>query len=82
MLEQLRNRGTADVNAKDKDGRTALRFVSAKGHEQVVKQLLNRGSADVSAKDNYGQPVSRTHTHPAKGRDVWTQSGEFVDTVW
>jgi ankyrin repeat protein len=42
-----------DVNAKDKDGRTALMLASWKGQVEVVKELLAK-SADANAKDNYG----------------------------
>ena len=43
----------ADVNAADKDGRTALLDASERGHFEVVKYLIERG-ADVNAADEYG----------------------------
>ena len=44
----------AEVNAKAKDGRTALMWASQKGHRDVVQALLAKG-ADVNAKDNKGR---------------------------
>ena len=43
----------ADVNAKDKDGRTALMKAASSGHRETVKVLIDAG-ADVNAKDKYG----------------------------
>jgi len=43
----------ADVNTKDKYGRTALHLASYYMHKQIVKILLDAG-ADVNAKDQYG----------------------------
>ncbi len=43
-----------DVNAKDRDGRTALRKAAGEGRLKVVKLLLQRG-ADVNAKDEDGR---------------------------
>ena len=42
-----------DVNAKDKDGRTALIHASKNGYLEMVKLLVKNG-ADINAKDNYG----------------------------
>jgi ankyrin repeat protein len=41
------------VNAKNKDGRTALMFASERGHKEVVKLLIEKG-AGVNVKDKYG----------------------------
>jgi ankyrin repeat protein len=43
----------ASVNAKDKNGTTALDSAAIKGKVDVVRLLLDRG-ADVSAKNNFG----------------------------
>jgi serine/threonine-protein phosphatase 6 regulatory ankyrin repeat subunit B len=39
----------ADINATDRQGRTALMWAAAKGHEEAVRLLVRRG-ADVAAK--------------------------------
>ena len=43
----------ADVNARDKYGRTALYVAAWRGHVEIVKMLLKEG-ADVNAADNDG----------------------------
>lgn len=47
-VQALLDKG-ADVNAKDKDGWTALMFAANNGHATIVQALLDRG-ADVNAK--------------------------------
>ena len=42
-----------DVNAKGRDGLTALMKACLKGHLEVARVLVNAG-ADVNARDNYG----------------------------
>ncbi len=49
IVRQLLDKG-ADVNAKDKDGYTALMEASGGGHVDVVNLLLAKG-ADINAKD-------------------------------
>ncbi len=51
-LEQVKTllRKKADVNAKDKNGQTALMAAARRGHLDVVKLLIDKG-ADVNAKD-------------------------------
>lgn len=51
-VEALLSQG-AKVNAKDKDGNTALHYAAGGGHEEVVASLLKRG-VDVNAKDKDG----------------------------
>ena len=46
-------RAGADVNAVDKDGKTALMRAVCKGHEEIVKLLLKAGT-DVRAADKDG----------------------------
>jgi uncharacterized protein len=45
---------SADVNAKDKFGRTALMFAVRHGRLEVEKRLLQKG-ADVNAADDKGE---------------------------
>jgi hypothetical protein len=44
----------ADVNAKDKEGWTALMMATLHGKIEIVKLLIDMG-VDVNANDNYGQ---------------------------
>ena len=44
----------AEVNAKTKDGQTALMYASIKGDPKVVEMLLAKG-AEVNVKDNIGK---------------------------
>jgi len=44
----------ADVESKDNDGRTPLRFAAYNGHLETVKFLVKEASADVEAKSNSG----------------------------
>lgn len=49
----------ANVNARDKDGRTALRWAAARGHLNVVKLLVEKG-ANVDGKNRRGStPLMR-----------------------
>ena len=65
----------ANVNTKDKDGRTALMWDTEDKYPDCVKTLLEAG-ADVNVKDkdgktalmrsNYNEPVSYTHLQTEK----------------
>jgi ankyrin repeat protein len=44
----------AEVNAKEKEGWTALISASQNGHREIVQELLSRG-AEVNAQDNVGK---------------------------
>ncbi len=44
----------ADVNARDRFGRTVLMIAAYRGHNDLVRLLLERG-ADVNAQDNDGR---------------------------
>jgi ankyrin repeat protein len=52
VVQLLLNKG-ADVEAKDKDGWTALIWAAQGGYEAMVRLLLDK-RADVEAKDQYG----------------------------
>jgi len=52
VVRALLDKG-ADVNAKRRDGWTALMIAANNGHADVVHALLDKG-ADVNAKDNDG----------------------------
>ena len=57
----------ADINAKDKYGRTALMYASKHGHTAIVELLLNHG-ADINDKDNKGSTAlmfASEHGHTA-----------------
>ncbi|KAI9889110.1 MAG: hypothetical protein M1814_005771 [Vezdaea aestivalis] len=53
LIIQLLLENGADIEAKDKEGRTALHWAAENGHEAVIKLLLEKG-ADIEAKDGYG----------------------------
>jgi ankyrin repeat protein len=44
----------ADVGTRDVDGRTALHFAAASGHEAVTRLLIDKG-ADIEARDSDGE---------------------------
>jgi ankyrin repeat protein len=49
----------ADVESKDRDGRTPLSWAAENGHEAVVRLLLATGNVDVEPKDRRGRtPLS------------------------
>ena len=56
ILTALLNSG-AEVNAQDREGRTALMYASEKGLSENVKTILNYG-ADVSLKDIDGKSAA------------------------
>jgi ankyrin repeat protein len=58
MVKLLLREGKADVNFKDKSGRTPLSWAAEKGSETIVNVLLNKG-ADLECKDKSGRtPLS------------------------
>ena len=52
-VNSILNNGKANINAKDRDGWTALIWASCKGDLEIVKLLVESG-ADIDAKDNDG----------------------------
>ena len=52
-VNSILNNGKANINAKDRDGWTALIWASCKGDLEIVKLLVENG-ADIDAKDNEG----------------------------
>ena len=53
MVAELLKAG-ADINAQDKDGRTALIWASRWGYAEVVTTLVTQGGVDQSIKDKDG----------------------------
>ena len=79
-LNQLIARG-ADVNAKTKNGRTALKYAAREGHTVIVKALIDKG-ANVDARNEYGQTALmltaiKGHTETVK---ALIEAGAYVDT--
>ena len=52
-VNSILNNGKENINAKDRDGWTALIWASCKGDLEIVKLLVESG-ADIDAKDNDG----------------------------
>jgi esterase/lipase superfamily enzyme len=88
-VEQLLEQG-ADVNAKDKNGKTALMNAAFNGHTGSAMVLLEAG-ADVNAKDKNGwtaliEAVNGGHTETVKalmdaGADVNAKEDEYGMTA-
>ena len=55
IVEYLVVTGHANVEAKDKHGRTALMFASFQGQLTIVQCLISQGRANVDAKDKNGR---------------------------
>jgi ankyrin repeat protein len=57
MMRLLLEKG-AELESKDKDGRTSLPWAAANGHEVVVKLLLEKGTELESKNNNRQAPLS------------------------
>jgi len=56
----------ADINRKDKDGKTPLHIAAERGNRSVALLLLEKG-ADINAKDNTGKtPLDYVKTEEFK----------------
>jgi len=66
----------ADVNAKDKDGRTALMRVAEYSSPSIdVARVLVNAGADVNERDNNGQTALEIALNEA---GEWSKPGEFI----
>lgn len=54
-MKQLLERGV-DVEAKDREARTALHIAASKAYKDILRLLLDNG-ANIEAKDRFGQTV-------------------------
>ncbi|MGD0279619.1 MAG: ankyrin repeat domain-containing protein [Smithella sp.] len=59
LIKRLLDNG-ADIEAKDKHGRTALLLATGKGHMEIVKLLLDKG-ANIEQKDDLSGAVALTY---------------------
>ena len=66
----------AEVNAKTKDGQTALIYASIKGDPKVVEMLLAKG-AEVNTKDNNGKTalILATRMNHPEVRELLIRAG-------
>ena len=61
---------SANVNAQDNDGYTALHEAASQGKTEIVKLLIEKG-ADVNAKNKYGKtPLAEALRHEPDNREV------------
>ena len=63
-VERLIERG-ADINAKTKDGYTALIYAAYSGHAKIVQELVENG-ASIDATNNYGSTALIYAAHKVK----------------
>jgi len=61
---------SADANARDRDGNTALMLAAGKGAFQVIETLL-KGGADVNAENKDGQTALRL---VKESKESWTRT--------
>ncbi|CCX33284.1 Similar to Putative ankyrin repeat protein RBE_0317; acc. no. Q1RJR6 [Pyronema omphalodes CBS 100304] len=66
VVKLLLSREDIEVNAKDNDGKTELKFACDNGREGAVELLLAREDVEVNAKDTFGTTALMWASPPAR----------------
>ena len=78
-MEKILDAGQASVDAKDRDGKTALHYACEGGSIEAAKALIKHG-ASVNEKDNWGETPLRVALHNVNN-DVANYIKERLGTV-